>query len=438
METKQDDWKSRLRVASYKGVEFYTELVSYEFGNDLQRHNTDGERDKDTIGLGASRRSLKRKLKSVLPGSVVAQTEPDAFFIDAYMIGKLYDNRKLLIEKLKEEDPGILVHPTLGEMLVIPGLSKVRWSNRAGGIEYFQLQFEQAVEDNASFPNLTENISAKIEEAVAALDRSTQVMVTASYQNTGESGMDDDGNGAPITNVVQASRLEKMQAMLDSFQARMNFGDTFEKISAFRDKLSSIRTSIMTLVNTPAQWMAELNTIALWFRQMYSTPADAYKQLELLFGDTTINPLKDKQATNTQLAVYRNEGAQTVLLRQAVLCQMVSVLPDIEFAHNEELEKYKARLRDRFDALSHDIEEIDGGDDIQDALYQLMALVSQSLSERSQTLPNIREVTFADSLPALVIVYNEYETIDSEEDFIKLNKVQHPLFVNSGKVRVAV
>lgn len=88
-------WRDRLRTASYRGVEFFVEAHEYNFGRRQENHEFPYRQSNYAEDLGGK-----------TPG----------FRIEGFLVGDNYDfQRNILIKALKEEGPGRLVHPYLGE-----------------------------------------------------------------------------------------------------------------------------------------------------------------------------------------------------------------------------------------------------------------------------------------------------------------------------------
>lgn len=120
-------WRDNLVQAKFRGVFFYVQSHSYEIGRRNIGHQYPFKDEPYTEDLGL---------------------DADAFTIQGYVIANASNNqdyfaaRNALINALKKEGPGKLVHPYLGEKNVITfGKTRVSENIAEGGIARFSMSF---------------------------------------------------------------------------------------------------------------------------------------------------------------------------------------------------------------------------------------------------------------------------------------------------------
>lgn len=165
-------WRDNLRSASFRGVPFHVLSASTSFGRRTVLH--------------------EYPFKEI-PYSEDMGKAADEFTIIAYIVNNLGNNfdyfgeRNALIDALKKEGSGLLIHPFYGEQLVnVSGKAIIDESFDEGGIARFSITFIQAGLNQ--FPSATiDPLNAIDDEALDVLD-SLKDSFTNLYSNTDEPG----------------------------------------------------------------------------------------------------------------------------------------------------------------------------------------------------------------------------------------------------------
>lgn len=114
-------WRENLRPASFRGALFHVEAGGPSGGRRVAGHEFP-KRDRP-YAEDMGRRGRR-------------------FTIAAYVIGPNYAaERDALIAAMEQEGPGMLVHPTMGEMLYQPETFSSQESRERGGFAEFELTF---------------------------------------------------------------------------------------------------------------------------------------------------------------------------------------------------------------------------------------------------------------------------------------------------------
>ncbi len=90
------------------------------------------------------------------------------FSLNAYVIGPTYFiDRELLIGACEQEGPGLLVHPSMGALMVACMGYSVTEDRQKGGMAMFNLEFVQAGED--PFSSLVQSATSIVTQTAAGL-----------------------------------------------------------------------------------------------------------------------------------------------------------------------------------------------------------------------------------------------------------------------------
>lgn len=149
-------WRDSLRPASFRGVQFHRDSGNAAGGRRLAPHEFP---KRDTPYVEDMGRAARR------------------WVITAYLIGPNFNfEADDLVDALEAEGPGLLIHPTMGEMRVVSGPYSRVETREKGGMATFELQFLEAgtsgltrpVEDTSSV--VTDRSADANAAAVASTD----------------------------------------------------------------------------------------------------------------------------------------------------------------------------------------------------------------------------------------------------------------------------
>ena len=116
-----ETWRRNLRPASFRGVGFKVELHARSGGRRTTQHQFPKRDDGEAEDMG---RQAKR------------------FAVTAYVIGDDYAaQRDALIAALETEGSGLLVHPTMGQFQVNPGVYSTVERRERGRMAEFEMEF---------------------------------------------------------------------------------------------------------------------------------------------------------------------------------------------------------------------------------------------------------------------------------------------------------
>jgi prophage DNA circulation protein len=124
-----EPWRARLQPASFNGAGFYVEADVKAGGRRNVRHEFPKRDTPYTEDMG------RRVRRFVITGYVI-QNRSNGF---DYTVP-----RDALIAALETEGPGLLIHPTLGQDLVVQDTYQVTERQERGGMAEFEMTFYEA------------------------------------------------------------------------------------------------------------------------------------------------------------------------------------------------------------------------------------------------------------------------------------------------------
>lgn len=126
----QNDWRQRLRPASFRGVEFHVETDTFQGGRRTVVHEYP-KRD-----LPYSEDMGRHALRYTITGYIIHG--------DRRLSGSVIQQRDRLVDALNTEDAGTLIHPSMAPMIVMCERFGKTESRQRGGYYEFEMQFVEA------------------------------------------------------------------------------------------------------------------------------------------------------------------------------------------------------------------------------------------------------------------------------------------------------
>ena len=384
-------WRDRLRVASFRGVEFQVKASDRSGGRRVALHEYPGRDEPFPEDLGRSAKDFK---------------------IDAFVLGDNYDlDRDRLQLALEEAGPGDLVHPYLGDMRVqVFGKFRVRESAKEGRIAYFTITFVEAGKEQ--YPTAEDDIPSAVRLALAiarekgeeqAVQR-IEVMASApsfakeAVEATVGQVLEDIGKAPAIGGLERAAEfVREVQDLID------NPAEIFDSPDDYVQRLSSVVGMV---------WSGGEDAISAFqaFESLFTSTA------LLLGGASSVHAAADEAslAVSQLIRVSALEGASDAALQAP-------------WATFEE-----AILKRDSLAFQIDSESETAGDSLYLALQDSRAEVVNGIPVEAEALPFLRSVLVTESVPSLVAAYEIHDDISQEAEIVSRNKVRHPGFIPGG------
>jgi prophage DNA circulation protein len=392
-------WRDRLQKASFRGVEFYVDSADVDFGRRNVLHEYPYRDDPYGEDLGRKARTYN---------------------LTAYLLGEEYpEQRDRLIAAIEDRsEPGTLIHPTLGSIDVIPADGcKTSWSKNEGGIEYLTLVFVQAGENQ--YPK------ADIDTRAAILTKAETAQETVA--TTFEAKFDTDG----FPEFVATDAETVSVAMADQIEAAGNAYPVDPEISpVLFGSVSDFVSEKSTLVRNPRSFVARVQEITNALDQVFPDALNAYKAFKrlLAFGDDFV-PVPTTTTTRERQA--QNRKAQVDLVRREALIGMAKAVPDIDFDSYDDAVVFRDEVATYLDDEILTIGDTDD-DEVLQAFVDLHTAVVADVTTRGGNLERVKTVRLRETLPALAVTYEQYDSAERDQDLIDRNKIRHPGFVPGG------
>lgn len=467
-------WVKQLNPASFRGLRFGVLGGEARFGRRLAVHEYPG-RDKPYA------EDMGRGLRVVnLVGFLIS----DSLVYDG---GDVIEQRDLMIGAAEKAGPGILIHPTLGQMLVsVPagGLSVVeRWDEG----RYFELHFSFIESGDRVFPATKPDHRSFLELVLSALGldaaadfvASVQANVSAVFKaiKTAEGYISDaldmvesviDAGQSAVNAVVDtvagfqqivgrisrdASQLSSLTSLLSGDFGRYKAGATTSALQQSRKghdssaelagiiaasvaQRAAVATASTALATAAAGFGAgSLATFTQAAQALVATvaagiaaPADQIRLLSQLASFTTTDYASTSQIGQAKTVAQYVTAA---LLRRAAIGQLAKA------ANAYVPTSYDDAISVRNTVVGFiEAEMLIAGDMGDDATYgslrDLRQAVVQDLDARGASLAPLEVFTLRDSLPSLVLANRLYQDATRSDELIGVADPIHPAFMPSS------
>lgn len=421
-----NDWRKKLRSASFRGAKFFMDSSEFDGGRRVQL-NEFPLRDvpyPDDQGRKARGYRLNAYCITPLPGSADAQA------------GLTYmDLRDKLITALELGGPGTLVHPYLTiKGQVVPGLFTMSETWEKGGYASFSLSFTEAgALLNPVAAVATQNVT---QTAATALQTALNDGFTKKFSVLDEAKWISDAAVKKLGQVTQAMNDASQYLTVPSAITNLVSAST-----AFSSGLTG-------LISAPSALAASMLGIVNLVPSLVDQPLDAlklYKHGLFSFGagdtpDTgdSAGELQDeanRKAVNTYVIGSAIAGYATVT-SQIPATSSVSFPAAAAPQAVTGIQGYDTRdatdqaLQDLLDAAEALLQFLD--DDSYAAMKDLCAAVAQDLNARAAALPTLVTWTPPATLPALVVAQMRYGDATRADEIVARNDVVNPSFVQGG------
>lgn len=388
-------WQDDLRPASFRGVSFFVESHQYVGGRRVTFHefpNRDIPYPEDLGKVG------------------------ETFKIDGYLLG---DDIKAQKDKMKAAanafGPAELVHPYLGTLKVQCGAFGIDEQKSEGRICKISFQFYEAGDNR--FPNNSDDKQDLLEEkSLGAL---------AASKNAFDNGFSIDGLPGFA---VETARKSVNQAA-DAFEkATKGLALKADQISALAFNIRNLRAEVNDLIQTPSALSQRLQDSFGLLQSALGGNKEAYQAVSFLTNFQTVSdpapyvtPTREKEAQNKY--VFDNFMKQTATVNAALVASVT------EFVSTDETVAVREQLTENLETQILNTTD----DDVFQALSDVKAQIVRVLPDADSQLPNVQTYDVKATVPSIVLTYDLFENLDSEDDLIERNKIKNPAFVLGGQ-----
>lgn len=381
-------WRDDLRDASWKGVPFAWKDASTTLDPFIVTHKYPQRRGgwSEPLGLG-----------------------PDEFEIVGFVLGDDYMSRRdELIRVCKQAGAGTLVHPTLGEKIVVlkPPV-RFQESTAEGGCARFTFTFVEEGE------NKSPTTSALAQDSVSETAAAANVAVSDDF----ETGFDT----LSLDLVIRDAELAVVEATIIVYRVM----SAVAEVRATVDRIKNIKLNAVNAVKSlGAAWQ---NLFSFFHDSAAggegSSPA-ALSALTQIFTalQPAGTPASQQDINRRQLATFIQRQAAITAARTAV-------------AGDYDSRDAAIAARDQAVAL---LETVRTDDQTRGATFtaltDLRAATVKSMGEKAGTLASVRKVALAQTQPSVVLAYRELGDGARAGEIAASNPalVWNPLFIPSG------
>lgn len=381
----------RLIGASFRGIPFFVEDVERRGGRRLVDHEFP-RRDAnwvDDMGRRARR-----------------------FPITGYVIGDDYlRHRDDLISALEDYDqPGELTHPYYGTLRAACDSYSVYESTRDGGMARVSIEFVEAP-DQPTSPSVESDLGAAVELAATAAGAAVLEELERSYSVDGQPGFALESLSGTLTTL--SATLAEALAPLTT---------TTQELARLSQGIQILTAQASSLVRDPGEALAAFaGVLGAVTDSAAAAPYGVFRALLDTYGGFTVTTVFGDTATRE--LERANQTALSSALLDTVLIEAAILIPRVDFDSLEQATESRDELAELLDAQA-----TEAGDLSYPALIDLRSAVVRAVPGDA-VLARILARSQRDPLPALVLSYQLYGSIEGEEDIIARNGVRHPGFV---------
>jgi len=395
-------WKERLLPASFRGVSFYVNAANNTFGRRMITHEFPQRDVPYTEDLGR---------------------QPKHYQIDGYLLGDMYMEQRDRLQSACEDQStaGELIHPYYGILKVLCSRFVTLDSTEETRILRIQIAFVEAGSllfpstfVNTSFSNATNKLSV-IDQARAGL--------RALYDLTR----------------IPVNKFREIRTNVQSaIGAIEDYRLIVASVASYGKMVKRTLADIDTLIQSAddlAEAMADLVTFGSFpdglfpsDRNDFDTANEENPATELNSRDQ-FDELKSMFEWEPETSTSEQSDAVTAYIQQINIATGAGFMSVMPFSSLDDAEAFQDIIVGQINrVLLNDLPT-----DIAAAFRDLKASVIADLKKRATTLARLTTLTPPESVPALVLSFKLYGTVDAEQDIIDRNKIDHPGFIPGGQ-----
>lgn len=437
----------QLQKASFREIPFFVHSHSTNFGRRVISHEFPFGEKPFTEDLGKKQR---------------------AFNLDGFLIGEDYfAKRDKLIAACEQLGSGTLTHPYLGKMQVNCLSLSISENSQEGG--YASLSFQFVESSDALTTVIDTDAKAKLTSAtqstkIATLDNFKQIY---SIVSTAKSGIQKakDAVNQTMSDLNKAQKLcaDIAQTGNDLSQFVREVSNGIDKIITFPDKVSALfetafaalSTSIdkfnskndpkrlvaaASLLSSVSGSLASPNTTAVnSVNTKKSSPENDTKRLNV-WTNLSESKIKQVQILNSASIEAQTEQKNKILIELTINTLALSYLADAaassSYAVSSDVVNTRNLILNLADTLlDHPLIS----DEMFLSIQNMQSYLSDTLFSVQNTMPIISLVQIIKNTNVLSFLYENFASLDKEEDLMRRNNIEDPFILKVGTtLQVAV
>lgn len=354
-------WLNKLSPASFRGVPFFlmedpTEVVGRRRAN----HEYAGRDDPYSEDMGRKQRTY----------TVAGGVDGDDFI----------EKASALKDAFEQQGAGVLVHPYLGELMVL-GEATFTYQGRLAS---FVFTCDEAG-DTANPASVVDTRSVVSSKALSAHEVAVDTFVS-SYDVSGP-----------------------------EFVRELTHANLLDSVSLLGGSLASQVADVSALVQQPAALAESLFSLV-------SSVSRSGVRLFSLGGVLSVSA--QSASTVPRQRIEKNNYAVNQLLARAVVIEEAQALTVLDFESQSQAQSQVKAVVAALDKVSWQSD-----DAVYRQLVDLRTAVQQDMQVRVPSLPKLQIVSISQMMPALVAAYRYTGDAANEQKIIDRNSISHPGFV---------
>lgn len=427
-------WKDRLKPASYGGVPFFVDTVTWTGGRAVKVHTfsegSSGPSPLDRLKAKQGK-DIETQASSEFPyvedlGREVLEYTVDCYFLESSKMPDYIQARDDFLAVCHEGGSHILQLPTLDSFNALAGKIRTTFKNKEGGIERITITFYKDVKN--SQPSSTIDTEREVVKKAAAVEQAIYDVITVNFSAT--ENLDPE---VPADYGVADFVVEDTQSTLETFANKMkeyaSYANTIQaNVNAYIQEVNGFINDLTSIITYPTQVAQNIMGMMSQMSSIFTRPIDAFNaQLDLFrtFPDQIADIVGD---TLDKIQLKKNNDAIKAAVQNGTLMHMALSVKDIDFTNSSQA----LEVRDSLAETVAEQQEINGSSyethEIYTTLQKLTTASSRDLTERVANLPFIDTIETVHSMPLLVIAYGRYGNAERAEELAERNEVANPLF----------
>ena len=387
-------WKDNLRPASFRGVSFFVDTSSITTGRRVAVHEFPDRDNPFPEDLGKVSRS---------------------FTVEAHIIGDDYfEVKTALISAFEQKGTGELVHPYFGTLEVQSGAFTVNEDSGQGRIAAVSMQFYEA--GNNAFPSNIEDKKSIVGK------RSTSTIEAAKNEFDSKFSI----AGLP-GHAIQTSR-DQIASLTKTFTSSTSGLVT---VSESASKLAFGNRNLIAETDALLQSPSVLSSrIIDSFGLLEDSIPDFKSKAKSISNFSSFGLSGESITGDTPTRIKQRENQKTF----NNFIKQVSIAKNAEYSANTEFNSLSEanEKREEISALIEEQKELTSSDDIFQEMQALNAIIVKTIPDIDNELPNIETVVPRRTTNSLLVTYDLFENLESEQDLINRNGIKNPAFIEQG------
>lgn len=390
---QEEGWRKELRVAQYGGIEFLTKSTT-----------TGVSRQSEIISIPNSSSQYVQDF-----GIKDRKTT-----VSAYFIGRDYITRRNKFEEHLDKNGGIptdLILPTRNSIKVKVTDYSVTYSDDEGGIEKIDVSFIEV--ERSSVRILREDTKSKSNTNAKKVEEST----TESFNENVD--------------------LKKKPGFVvkDLFDKYSEFAKTASKYTAIAQ---SAIEEVSKFKTDPLGYTAGIVDIFGGVAGTFSDLRGSYFAVKSFVGFAFTTGDEYSDTNNARRVQKSNSTELDLAITNIAIKTMSDIAIEIDYESRKDAVETRDDMAKQFDFAISQISTADKTEMYND-MIKLKASFIKFMNENGANLPQVKYISFGESLPSVFISNNEYGNVSHSDDIVLRNGVENSLFVPANtKIEVLV